>query len=532
MRDALKKFWRPETGIFLGIWFALLVGGRGQLFHDPGTFWHTRVGERILTTGQLVHQDLFSCTFAGQPWIPHQWFGECIMALVHRLDGLDSLLLATVTLLAGLYTWIAHRLIRSGLHWSLTTAVVVLTLAASSSHFHVRPHLITIVLLGWTVAQLVDFEAGRIGLGRLLWLVPVYVLWSNIHGGMLGGLATMILALAGWCLLALLGRPAPIRTVRHAALCGLLILACGLTAFVNPYGVRLPEVWLSIMRSPQLAHIIQEHAPLNVAKTDGIMVVLLGGFYLFVLAGIGLRWPRVSWLLPLPWFVLAWTGIRHAPLFAITAAVALADLLPHTRWAQWMARPGSDLFQFPKEGVTARKPAVNWRPAVLPAALVLLAMGLQRAAVPVPVLGHGWHQIDPSYWPAGDSPDDHMLQTLRRYERNGTPILNELTYGGYLIYYTPGYRVFIDDRCELYGNERQYGRELLLKYDHAMREDPAALEGLAAEFHVAPNFALVRHESPADVYFRRPASGWRLECETESAAFYRRDAAARPGDAQ
>lgn len=520
MPGFLKRFWRPETGIFLVFWLGLMVGGRSQLFHDPGTFWHTRVGERILSTRQLIYTDPFSCTFGGEPWIPHQWLGECVMALVHGLDGLDSLLLATVTLLACLYTWVAHRLIRCGLHWSLAAAVLVLTMAASSSHFHIRPHLITIVLLGWTVARLVDFEAGRIELRRLFWLVPLYVLWTNVHGGMLGGLATMGMALVGWCIAGLFGFPTPLRSLRQVGLFALLIVACGLTAFVNPYGERLSAVWLSIMRSPRLRDIIVEHAPLNPLKADGIMVLLLGAFYLFLLAGIGRRWPRVTWLLPLPWFVLACTGIRHAPLFAVTAAIALADLLPHTAWAQWMARPGSDLFQFPKEDVAVWRPAFDWRPAVLPAALVLLSLGLQLAAVPAPVVGHGWYRLDPSYWPVDDPPAEGMMNTLRLYEGDGTPIFNDLTFGGYLIYFRPGYRVFIDDRCELYGNERQYGRELLLKYDRVMRREPERFEELLAESREKVRCALVRRGSPLDDYLRRPESGWRLLAVSESGAFF------------
>src|SRR5712692_5302571 len=265
----LKRFLPPETGIFLGIWLVLMCVGRSQLLRDPGTFWHTRVGERILTSRQLVYEDPFSCTFRGEPWIPHQWLGECLMAVVHAVDGLDSLLLATVTVLAALYNWVAHRLMRAGLHWSLAVAVVVLTMAASSSHFHIRPHLLTIVLLGWTLACLCDFEAGRIDLRRLFWLVPLYVLWTNIHGGMLGGLVTMGLALGGWIFCWLIGKETPIVHLRQVLLFSALILACVLTAFVNPYGWRLPAVWFSIMRSPQLSDVIQEHARLDPLKPDG-----------------------------------------------------------------------------------------------------------------------------------------------------------------------------------------------------------------------------------------------------------------------
>jgi hypothetical protein len=516
----IKRFWRPETGIFLGIWFGLMIGGQTRLLRDPGTFWHTRVGERILNTRQFIDTDPFSCTFGGRPWVPHQWLGECVMAVVHKLDGLDSLLLATVTLLACLYTWVAHRLIRCGLHWSLTVCIVGLTMAASSLHFHVRPHLITIVLLGWTVARLVDFEAGRVELRQLFWLVPAYALWSNIHGGVLGGLVTLGLVLAGWIGAAIVRWPTPFRDFRQAVWFALLILACGLTAFVNPYGWRLPAVWFSIMGSPRLGQIIVEHAPLDPTAADGIVVLMFGAIYLLVLAGIGFRRPRITWLLPLPWFALACSSVRHAPLFAITAAVALTDLLPHTFWARWLARPGSDLFRFPDAAAAASKPSLDWRPALLPAAVVVVTLVLQVAGLSVPVLGHGWHRLDPSYWPVDDLPDGSLISALREYEGDGTPIFNDLTFGGYLIYFTPGYHVFIDDRCELYANERQYGRELLTRYDHVMRTDPTDFDRLLTDFRPDVRLVLVSRESPLAQYLRRPASGWRLTAESESSAFF------------
>src|SRR5436305_11888556 len=112
----LRRFWSLETGLFLAIWLTLMVSGRGKFFRDPGSLWHIVVGEQILSTGQLIEADPFSCTFGGRPWIAQQWLGECTLALLHRAGGLDAVLLATSVLLAALYTWVAHRLLRAGMH--------------------------------------------------------------------------------------------------------------------------------------------------------------------------------------------------------------------------------------------------------------------------------------------------------------------------------------------------------------------------------------------------------------------------------
>jgi hypothetical protein len=507
----LRKFWRPETGIFLGIWLVLLVGGRSRFLHDPGTFWHTVVGGQLLS-GHLVYTDTFSFTFAGRYWIPHQWLGECIMAVIHRWDGLDTLLLVTVTLLALLYTVAAARLIRAGLHWSLSVLLVGLTIAASSSHFHIRPHIGTILFLGWTMLFLCDFEAGRMALSRLWWLVPMYWLWSSIHGGMLGGLATIVLAVAGWTFAKLIGRESPLRTYRQLVPLAGILLACGIVPFVNPYGWRMPGMWQTIMSSPVLPQIIQEHAPLDPSKPDGWIVLVFGVVYVFMLAGTLPRWPRVTWLLPLVWFVLADKSIRHAPLFAIVGVFAISDVLPYTRWARWLARPGSDLYQFPPPEQTGHVKGWNWRPALLPIAVVVAALLLQLYRVPVPVLGHGWAEVDRDYWPVDLRTD---LERFEHQQPGGTPIFNEYLYGGFLIYYAPGYRVLVDDRCEFYGDtwlqayvqgELQGTDQLVAQWERAY--PPFAL-------------ALTKTDSGYDRYFRSRQE-WQVVRRTDTATLYER----------
>ena len=154
-----SRFWRTETGFFLGIWLFFMAVGKSRLFRDPGTFWHVAAGRRIFSTGQFIRTDSFSFTFAGKPWVAYEWLAECLMAVVDGLGGLDMLLVATATLLALIYTWVAHRLLRSGLHWLPTLLVTAVTVAASANHLHVRPHISTIGFLGLTFGWLCDFEA-------------------------------------------------------------------------------------------------------------------------------------------------------------------------------------------------------------------------------------------------------------------------------------------------------------------------------------------------------------------------------------
>src|SRR5262249_42674775 len=150
----------------------------------------------------------------------------------------------------------------------------------SAYHFHPRPHLITIALMAWTFARLCDFEAGRTSLRSLFWLVPLYVLWTNIHGGMVGGVATITVAVAGWSVAKLLGWESPVTSFRQLLSLVALVVSCALTALINPYGLQLPRVWFELMGSPLLPRIIQEHGPLLSAGTVAWTVLLFSSLYL------------------------------------------------------------------------------------------------------------------------------------------------------------------------------------------------------------------------------------------------------------
>ncbi len=507
-----RSFCRPGTLLFLALWLILLAGGRSRFFQDPGTFWHTIVGQQILETGRFPDTDSFTFTFAGQPWIPHQWLGECLMALVHRLDGLDSLLLATATILAALFTWLGVRLMRCGLHPSLAAVLVALGVAASSGHFHVRPHLATIVGFAVTMAYLCDFEAKRIRLGRLCWLIPIFWIWSNIHGGALGGLATFAIAIVGWSVAWRIGRSSPISKIQQLLIIVAIWFGCVVTIFINPYGVRLPEAWLDIYRMKSLPLLIQEHAPIDVADPNAWMIMLLGLVYLGLLAS---TWPkrfRIVWLLTMLWFALACMRIRHAPLFAVGALIALADFFPYTRVAlAWQAR-GSDLFMPLSTASEVSKP--RWAGYALPTFVVLIAIALQSARVPMPLIGHGSAKLDPAIWPTDLLAD---LESLQHLSNRQPRIFNEYAYGGFLIYHTPGYRVFVDDRCELFGDGWLYD------FIKAPVNDPVRhLDDWQRQYGNF-DYALVRTGNDAGFasYFENHVD-WKLVGRSETAALFRR----------
>jgi hypothetical protein len=427
------------AAFFLSFYLIIPIVLRTQPFNDPGAFWHIRVGDWIIDHRAFPHTDPFTWSYVDRPWIPQQWGAEVVMSLVHRSGGFDALLLGMSALLALMAARISLRFVDAGLHWMPAAAIVALGMAAAGFHFYLRPHLTSIVLLAVVMFRLVDLDRGRIGVKGLLWLIPLCAAWTNLHGGVLGGIFTFGIAIGGWALF----RTQPRQQIGWLSL---ILLACLLSTLVNPFGLGMHRTWWSIIGSKVLRVYVSEHQPLSLMHTDGQAIVGFGCFYLLMLFATLPKAPRVTWLLPLFWLGLSFSSIRHGPLFCATALVALADLMPETVWFRLLKKYGDTFAREP----SAVPSSLGWRCWAISVAAIALTLLLQVSRIPVPVIGHGWARFDLKMVP------DDMRETLQDYARtrpDGFPIFNDANLGGYLIFFTPSLKVFMDDRCELYGDE-------------------------------------------------------------------------------
>jgi hypothetical protein len=422
--------------VFLLVGLLSLAFFRERGFIDPGTQWHTRVGEMILDTGTFPRTDPFTFPFEGQPWIPQQWLAEVVMAMLHRAAGLDGLLVALATLLAGLHAWAYARLRAVGVPAVIAAALALIAWFTGTFHDLVRPHMVTLVLTAWTAAQLVAFDRGRIGVRGLSLLVPAFVVWTNLHGGVLGGMMMLGLCAAGWFGAFLGKRPTPTPTWRRVIAVTLLGLGTGLTPLVNPFGLDLVRTWFRIVGSSAMKEFVPEHQPLDVTDFSGQAVLIAFGAYAVLVLSTRGRGFRVTWLIPVVWFVLTWMGIRQGPLCIVTSLVLAADVWPHSA--------------FGRAFTTATSPSPSGKEWVLPCFLAVTAFLLPMAHVRLPLVGRGWARFDESKWPVSLEPE---LRSVVRRVPVGTRIYNDTYFGGYLIRVTPELKIFTDDRFELTGDD-------------------------------------------------------------------------------
>src|SRR5207237_1365246 len=150
-----------------------------------------RVGQDIWQNRALPTVDTYSYTRAGQPFVVHEWLFELLTYVGYRAFSYRGLVV--IMALVVLSTYVIHYLLLRALGTgrALAGLLVAWTLALSFMSITMRPHLFSTLFLSIELWCLYRYRSGQ---RRALWiLAPLTILWVNIHGAWIMGLATLAL---------------------------------------------------------------------------------------------------------------------------------------------------------------------------------------------------------------------------------------------------------------------------------------------------------------------------------------------------
>ena len=430
----------------LGFIFAGMQGAK-TLLSDGDTGWHIRTGQWILSHGRVPHQDLFSFTKAGQPWLAWEWLWDVMFAWLHRYGGLAAVVIGSSLVIALTSVQLFRLTSRKSGNPLIAIALTFLAVAGSSMHFLARPHLFTLL---FTVVFYAILERAREERRmRLLWWLPALtVLWTNLHGGWFLGVVLIGVYAAGELAQGLCeAQPgawrAALRRARPYAGSALLSLAASL---VGPYTYHLHvHMWEYLTDSYERGHI-QEFMSIsfqNPAARYFEIMLLAGGAACLWHA----RRKRFTECLLLVLFAhAALIAARNIEIFGIVAAPVLA--LAVAEWFQALEGASvADWLRGLARGLRTTGQAMSemeaaWRMhLVSAAALVLLAAILYAPRPPANFRA----RFDGKQFPA------KALASLASTGQLGR-IFTSDQWGDYLIYNRyPSIRVFFDGRSDFYG---------------------------------------------------------------------------------
>ena len=413
--------------------FSLVFSMAARSPVDSDLWWHLRAGEETWETARPLLVDTFSHTRNGAAWINHSWLSQVGLYLLYAKGGYLALSIAVAFMATLSMVFVYTQMDAPPL---LRAFVIILASAVSAPVWSTRPQLVSLVLFALLAYLLYLYKWKHTD---HLWLIiPIFILWSNLHGGYVLGLLLIASLLAGEVLNHLLGgQEREILAWKGIARVGFWLAVGSLVVVINPNGVAMWVIPFKTVGVGVLQEMIFEWGSPNFHElAQQPMLYLL--FLTFAAASLSNKRLDGSDLVSVTGFAfLAFLARRNFGPFALVAAPVLARHLNflwiehHIRWQTWIQ------YRFQQK---AGRPPVHTAMNISIAAVLILAALIKVYLVSRPQLLEEYNQeifpVQAAAWIETNHPDRNLF--------------NEYNWGGYLAWTLRDFPVFVDGRTDLY----------------------------------------------------------------------------------
>jgi hypothetical protein len=405
-----QRFFTFDRLLTTLLFFAIAIGS----FLMPAqsdTWWQLRAGQEMWLTKHVLMRDIFSHTAYGAFWPNHEWLSQVVFYGVYSVGGMPlvTIVSATVVMAAWFLVW---RLTPGSTRFKFVLTAFVI--ASASTMWSPRPQVLSLLVL----ALMMTLLSSR----RYVWLPLVFLLWANLHGAVVTG----VLLLGAALVAAVLENRKALPALAFASVC------CFMATLATPLGVTFwTEIPKSLGRIRQLG--IAEWAPPRLTSLP-LIPFWIAAVVLTVLlvararelirnveaCGKGYVTVCACALMLLP---LALTAERNVPTFLLLAVPAIAALST-----------------FRSTGKDDHAPSMSSHRHRLNGAITAVVGVL----IVVTVVNAYAKPIDHMRWtPLPEA----SLAALRGCRGN---LYNRYDEGGYLIWFAPEHKVFLDGRQDPY----------------------------------------------------------------------------------
>lgn len=295
-------------------------------------WWHMEAGRMMIEEGQLLTTNRWAYTIPYEtPYIYQSWLSEIILYLTWRIGDVPLLMFLRTFVITASYALVAwHAWRRVGPSKAIALAVLLAVLMGWNN-WTLRPQ--TLALLPGSIFAVIlsEYVLNRVSSRWLIALPIVMVLWVNLHGSFVLGIALLGLAWLGMAITLLRTDQISDETARQRfvkltyALIGIIMAAT-----LHPLGVGIFSYVQDMLTNTSLQTRFVEWQP---PQND--VDILSTGFWFFVvllllavLMAITGKRPADNDVL---WYMgLAWLGIggkRYAVWFGLLLMPLVAEQL-------------------------------------------------------------------------------------------------------------------------------------------------------------------------------------------------------------
>lgn len=434
------------ASILFGISFCINASQANDLF------WQLRTGSEIVQNHAVPHENTFSFRRAGTPWVVHEWLTFVLFWLAFQAHGLGGVWLLQAAVV-GLFSLALFCVIYRHSGGSPLIALAMTTFAqlAASLFFQPRPqiftYLFTIIFTGACLGA--RQEKPR----RIYWILPLIVLWANLHAGVLIGIG-LLLGFAVCDALESRFRKdlSPEVSLARTESCVHLGIAGGigmLLTLVTPYSWHVYQNFGATISNTTMLDTVLEWLSPNFHDGFGKTVEA----YMFLLVAAFCASPRQKSLAEIVLSGLliheALVSSRNVPLLVFVTSPFLATHIQAC--LQKLLGYQDEISFWASDSLFAR------RMPVIPAIAVVVALGAIGAGRAADVLKRKDSQKTPPLehlarlcYAVASLPENACAFVKKEGIPTNVRMYNIYGDGGYIIWALPEHPVFIDGRADVY----------------------------------------------------------------------------------
>lgn len=403
--------------------FSVLLTG---FFHPITSFSqdlgrHLLLGKLIIQTQHVPEVNLLSYTYPAYPFLNHHYLSEVIFYLLYQTTGAGGLLI-TMTLIVILAFGLVYFYSLKKVHPIPLSLVTLLYLPVLFERTDIRPEMFSFLLLSIFMVLLYKYKES--GGKWILWLVPLELLWVQLHISFIIGLIIIGLFLIDNLMT---NRKNLFNSTTTTLI--LTLLGATLITIFNPNGISGALYPVRIFQN--YGYMIEENQNIffleNLFNKPTIPFFKLSVLLLFLSLLSSLKHTKpIDWMLAFVFTFLGGNAVRSFPLFVFATFIPAATYF-------------SRLFHTVKTIYSPPRAAISYLYGLF--IFFILVLGTRQVINSTQTNGFGLGTTQG----AEKAGDFYLSQHLRG------PVFNNFDIGSYLAYRIyPNGRVFIDGRPEAY----------------------------------------------------------------------------------
>lgn len=308
----ISKHW---TSLVIGIplFFVIFYRLASATVADPDLWGYMAFGRLFWETGKFPYHDIFSYMPTRPVWIYHEWLTGVLFFKIYQLFGEVGLQLFRYSiglLTAGLVYLTARK--RGAGPLSSAIALWMVSIMFTSYYSSVRATIFTYLFFSLTFYLL---ETARLknSWRRLIFIIPIQILWCNFHGGFFAGLGLISIYTVGQIL------------SRHRFKPYLIVLVISTFAtLINPYGI---SYWFHMaeaitMPRPEIGEWFSVYKAIKSGYLINNQICFISITFIAVMFGLWYRFKDITpVLILLTTAYLGFKSCRHGVFFFLSFAV-------------------------------------------------------------------------------------------------------------------------------------------------------------------------------------------------------------------